>query len=396
MMPMVLDDDLIYPESPYLFSVKTPGGFAEIAVDETQWDIAAPFKVRAFGSSAARMFLKLHFERYGIDLQGKAIDLDDRRLSPEAIFSTLSRQDQEKDYITAFELLSGHQPDALPDSFIIPETGDGAGERSQAEPVFESADSKPVVIDQGIVLESAVSFKQKKSTLADRYQFQGLPISVENKAGSVRRGVDPDGHEWKTKMHFDYGYIRRTEGEDGEGIDVYVGKDRNAQHVYIVKQHQIEAIKVWGSEYCPDCKEHVHDCGCKKYYDEDKVLIGFTSKKAAIEAYNKQYDSPLFLGPVSTMTVESFRDLVTGEKVKIQIPLQLVAEDSADCADSAGLENASDWRDKIRKAKSLCDLKDSIQEALAQRAEWQKDVYDQAMSAGLIPFKLKDRLKIDD
>ena len=142
-MPMVLDDDLIYPEFPYLFSIQTPGGYVNIAVDETQWDIAASFEVKDFGSPAARMFLKLHFERYGINLQGKAIDLDDPLLSPEAIFNTLSRKDQEKNYITSFELLYGHQPDALPDTFIIPETGDGAEERSPAAPLFESADFKP-------------------------------------------------------------------------------------------------------------------------------------------------------------------------------------------------------------------------------------------------------------
>ena len=619
-MPMVLDDDLLYPETPYLFSVLTAGGYVHIAVDETQWDIPAPFEVKDFGSSLARMLVQLHFEKHGIDMRGKPIALDDAQIAPESIFNTLGRQDQDNAYIASFELLYGTQPDALPDAYVIPETGDGAEERSPAAPLFESADFEPwigfdldgtlavrvsddetaagligepiwpivnllfghledgdmvkiftaraadkeqiphvkawlealdlgnlevtnikdpgmiklyddravsVISDTGvlgavyeeaairtpltiqenlqrgreamkrvlsrhvnepramyrkdlgwiaffwgkpggpppkckggygiskiiakrdwegendpqlagqsgksvamqmveviahaagpkrtqgdgksrrielqyggysallsmflfedekvwlmtgwkikdlesdgpgevydsagpttdeairfqliggadfeaygdnvtnpdghvkIILEAAVNFKQKRFTLADRYQFQGMPISIENKAGQVRRGVDPDGHKWETKMHFNYGYIRRTEGEDGEGIDVYVGKDRTAKHAYIVKQHKIEAVKAWGSEYCPDCNEHVHDCGCKKYYDEDKVFIGFPSKKAAIEAYLKQYDSPLFLGPVSTMTVESFRDLVTGPGKKVQIPLQLVAESAA-------------------------------------------------------------------
>jgi hypothetical protein len=173
---------------------------------------------------------------------------------------------------------------------------------------------------------SSVKFKTKKFKLQDSYQFQNIPISVENKAGSVRKGTDPDGHEWKTKMRFDYGYIRRTRGADDEGIDVYVGPDRKAQHVYIVKQHDIEKVKGWGSDTCPKCGEHVHDCACSEFYDEDKVMLGFANKQAAVEAYLTQYDSPLFLGPVSTMTVDGFRSLVTGDEENVEIPLQFVSE----------------------------------------------------------------------
>ncbi len=180
------------------------------------------------------------------------------------------------------------------------------------------------------ILESAgrppMKFKTKKFVLQDRYQFQGIPVSIENKAGSVRKGTDSDGHEWQTKMRFDYGYIRRTKGADDEGIDCYVGPDRQAQHVYVVKQHDIEAVKGWGGETCPECGEHVHDCACPEFFDEDKVMLGFPNKRAAVEAYLKQYDSDLFLGPVSTMTVDAFRELVTGDEEEVKIPLQFVTE----------------------------------------------------------------------
>lgn len=55
--------------------------------------------------------------------------------------------------------------------------------------------------------------------LQDRYNFAGLKISVENKKGSTRSGKDKDGHEWHTFMHYDYGYIRGTEGTDGDHLD---------------------------------------------------------------------------------------------------------------------------------------------------------------------------------
>jgi hypothetical protein len=195
------------------------------------------------------------------------------------------------------------------------------------------------------VFESAVGFKQKQFKLQDRYQFQGLPISIENKKESYRRGVDPDGHEWKTLMAFDYGYIRKTKGEDDEGVDVYVGPDRAAKHVYVVKQHKIEEVKKWKEEYCPECNEHVHDCACKEFFDEDKVFVGFPNKKAVIKAYGQQYDSPLFMGPISTMSIEAFRELVGGPQEKVKLPLQFVGE-------SAGA-----WQELIKEAKTFDDIK---------------------------------------
>ena len=63
--------------------------------------------------------------------------------------------------------------------------------------------------------------------LQGRATFRGLNISIENRKGSVRRGVDSDGHEWATKMNYDYGYIRGTEGVDGDHLDCYLGGNKN-------------------------------------------------------------------------------------------------------------------------------------------------------------------------
>ena len=216
------------------------------------------------------------------------------------------------------------------------------------DPVNENV--KNFTIEGDMILESAVSFKKKQFKLQDSYQFQGMPISVENKKGTYREGVDPDGHKWKTKMHFDYGYIRKTKGEDNEGIDVYVGTDRSAKHVYIVKQHKIEKVKKWNGEYCPECGEHVHDCACKEFFDEDKVFIGFANKQAVIQAYGKQYDSPLFMGPISTMAVEDFRDLVTGPKEKVKLPLQFVGE-------AAGTKKIVFTGEELGKINALQELR---------------------------------------
>ena len=43
-------------------------------------------------------------------------------------------------------------------------------------------------------------------------------ITIENPKGSERSGTDANGKKWSVKMNNTYGYIRGTEGVDG---DVY-------------------------------------------------------------------------------------------------------------------------------------------------------------------------------
>jgi hypothetical protein len=139
-------------------------------------------------------------------------------------------------------------------------------------------------------LEKSLTWSGYK--LADRYRFCGLTISIENKKGSVRSGVDKDGHEWHSKMYYDYGYIRGTEGVDGDHVDVYIGGNEAARNVYIVHQNDPVTGK----------------------YDEDKVMLGLDSLNEARAAYLKQYDRPGFLGKIAIMSIEEFREKVLSKK----------------------------------------------------------------------------------
>lgn len=118
--------------------------------------------------------------------------------------------------------------------------------------------------------------------------FQGLPVSIENPKGSVRHWYDSHNKtHGETKMKHDYGYFRRTEGEDGEGIDVYIGPHRDQDKVYIIRQNK-----------APNFDK----------YDEDKVMVGFRNAKEAKEAYLQHYNSPKFFDSMTSMTVEEFKD----------------------------------------------------------------------------------------
>jgi len=132
----------------------------------------------------------------------------------------------------------------------------------------------------------------KKAKLAFKLQghteHQGLDIAIENRKGSVRKGVDKDGKPWRTEMKHPYGYIKGTKGSDGEEVDCYVGPDDDATHAHVVHQNKDDG----------------------KTYDEDKVMLGFSSKAEARKAYLEHYNDPKFLGPITSLPVERLKELL--------------------------------------------------------------------------------------
>lgn len=93
---------------------------------------------------------------------------------------------------------------------------------------------------------------------------EGLPFTIENPKGAVRRGRGPEG-EWSVRMPADYGYIRRTTGADGDHIDAYDG--RSGDRYFIVDQLD-------------------HRTG---EFDEHKVMLRFKDEAAAREAYKNAF-----------------------------------------------------------------------------------------------------------
>jgi hypothetical protein len=98
--------------------------------------------------------------------------------------------------------------------------------------------------------------------------IQGLDISIENPKGSVRRGVDRQGHPWETVMQNHYGYIRRTKDRDGDQVDVFLGSDPESERVFVVNQ------------LTPATKR----------FDEHKAMVGFNNRDEATAAYRANYE----------------------------------------------------------------------------------------------------------
>lgn len=118
-------------------------------------------------------------------------------------------------------------------------------------------------------------------------KIDGFDISIEQPKGSVRSGVDASGKSWRQKMNNTYGYIRGTEGVDGDHIDVFLSDDIDGWNgtVYVVDQ--------------------VNNDGS---FDEHKVMYGFNSEEDARQAYLSNYeDGWQGLGAITAVSKDEFK-----------------------------------------------------------------------------------------
>lgn len=116
-------------------------------------------------------------------------------------------------------------------------------------------------------------------------KVDGFDITIENPKGSVRSGKDADGKEWSVTMNNDYGYIRGTEGVDGDHIDVFLSDNPEQGNVYVIDQVNQKTGE----------------------YDESKVMYGFNSLEEAKDAYLANFEEGWEIGVVSGVSKEEFR-----------------------------------------------------------------------------------------
>lgn len=116
-------------------------------------------------------------------------------------------------------------------------------------------------------------------------EFQGIPIDVENRSGSWRRGVADDGTPWAVRMIAHYGEVRNTTGADGDALDVFVGDDPFAPFVFVIQ------TKFPGA----------------KAFDECKCMLGYPTRTAAISAFRRSYGKSGFYLGCTKWTIGSFK-----------------------------------------------------------------------------------------
>lgn len=125
-------------------------------------------------------------------------------------------------------------------------------------------------------------------------RVDGYNISIENAKGSVRRGTGADGKPWETTMQNDYGYIRGTEGVDGDHIDVFLSDTPEEGDVFVIDQ-----VNKDGS------------------FDEHKVMYGFPTEQAARDAYLSNYEPGwTALGAITHVSKDEFKKWIGSSRRK--------------------------------------------------------------------------------
>lgn len=117
-------------------------------------------------------------------------------------------------------------------------------------------------------------------------QFQGLRVNIDRPKGFIMKGKDEKGQEWTRKYKYDYGYIPKTVGGDGDGLDIFIGPDKKADEAF------------WALQKKPDGS-----------FDEYKVFLGFPDRDAAKSAYRQHIPQKLMSGMV-TMKVSMMKAML--------------------------------------------------------------------------------------
>ena len=118
--------------------------------------------------------------------------------------------------------------------------------------------------------------------------MHGLDISIENPKGSTRSGTGSDGKKWSVTLPDHYGYLRRTEGADGDHVDVYIGPHPGSRDVFVVDQVDAKTKK----------------------FDEHKCMLGYDNEAEALSAYHKAFSDGKAkdrIGAVTKMGIEEFK-----------------------------------------------------------------------------------------
>ena len=151
--------------------------------------------------------------------------------------------------------------------------GAEAGEQGGKVPVGDEVsgtDAAVAAAEEDVEEEPTEGQKKAGNYKKGHIIIDGMDISIENPKGSIRTGEDENGNSWGVRMNNTYGYIRGTEGVDGDHIDIFLSDnlDEWNGNVYVVDQ-----VKEDGT------------------FDEHKVMYGFNSAEEAKAAYLSNYTS---------------------------------------------------------------------------------------------------------
>ena len=195
-------------------------------------------------------------------------------------------------------------------------------------------------------------------------------ISIENPKGSVRRGVDANGKAWEHTMQNSYGYIRGTEGVDGDHIDVFLSDkidDWNGSLAFVIDQYNEDGT-----------------------FDEHKVMLGFNEQEDAWNAYLVNYEDGWADGRrlvITPVNIEKFENWIASSHRKtkpfaeykgvnkVQIPLDEEGEPAYEQApvqatwDDLMAQNGNDEKEALVTVQAMIENREAEMESARKEME---------------------------
>ena len=206
---------------------------------------------------------------------------------------TTVKQSTETAEVSQGTELSGTQ---APSSIITPTTSSDTKDTTNL-PNSNNLDEKIAEAEAEVNTNPTEAQKEAGNYKKGHVQIGTFNVTIEQPKGSVRSGVDKGGKKWEVEMQNTYGYIRGTEGVDGDHIDVFLSDNIdgwNGRQVYVIDQRNED-----GS------------------FDEHKVMLGFNDINDAEAAYLSNYeDGWQGLGAITGVAIEDFEKWIASSHRK--------------------------------------------------------------------------------
>lgn len=152
------------------------------------------------------------------------------------------------------------------------------------------------------------------------FRLEGLDVSIENPLGTTRQGTGPNGPWESPPLQGHYGYIKKTEGADGEHLDVYIAPGPPRRRVYIVDQ--IDPLT--------------------GLFNEHKAMLNYPNQAVAVSAYQNVFSDgsgASRIGAVTEMPMDKFKDWIkngdTSKPIAYIQPKPLIAPKAVATAQNA-------------------------------------------------------------
>ena len=246
--------------------------------------------------------------------------------------------------ITTIESLNGDETSSRTKSQSNGSSASKVSESSETkqEKAEKSISAKVKEASANVNTEPTEAQKEAGNYKKGHVQVGAFDITIEQPEGSIRRGTDADGKQWESKMHNTYGYIRGTEGVDGDHIDVFLSNDMdgwNGAQVFVVDQ------------YNPDGT-----------FDEHKVMLGFNDASDAKNNYLANYEKGWENGrriDVSAVSLEDFEKWIASSHRKTKPFSEYKSVKPADDSETfKGHKVENSGKDIEAQIKHLEEIKD--------------------------------------